>query len=210
MRTLYVIAHPESAHHVDGLVGGWYDSELTAGGLAAAAQIAEELRARIPDGAEVELFSSDLLRAQQAAEVIGARLGTVPVIDRALREKSYGVAEGKPQAWLRERFVTPPATGERLGHDEGIAGAETMGGLARRVYAAMDSILARGGEHQIIVTHGGTLTFVVGAFLGLPWETLGYARFRGPSGSITELREDDYFHNRELVGLGDTGHLRRE
>lgn len=26
-------------------------------------------------------------------------------------------------------------------------------------------------------------------------------------GSITELHEDDYFHNRQIVRLSDTGHL---
>ncbi|MEV8608555.1 hypothetical protein AB0383_11585 [Amycolatopsis sp. NPDC051373] len=31
--------------------------------------------------------------------------------------------------------------------------------------------------------------------------------FRAPSGSITTLREDDYFHGHQLVSLGDTRHL---
>lgn len=41
----------------------------------------------------------------------------------------------------------------------------------------------------------------------LPIESLGYARFHAAPGSITELREDDYFHNRQVVGLGDIRHL---
>lgn len=33
-RTIYVVTHPGATHHCEGLVGGWYDSDLTAKGLA--------------------------------------------------------------------------------------------------------------------------------------------------------------------------------
>uniref|UniRef100_A0AAU2W2P7 Phosphoglycerate mutase family protein n=1 Tax=Streptomyces sp. NBC_00008 TaxID=2903610 RepID=A0AAU2W2P7_9ACTN len=59
MRTLYVVTHPEATHHVEGVVGGGHDSRLTPDGIRAAVSIAHALRARIPDGAEVELVSSD-------------------------------------------------------------------------------------------------------------------------------------------------------
>ncbi|MTE17763.1 histidine phosphatase family protein [Streptomyces sp. TRM43335] len=207
MRTLHVVTHPEATHHVEGVVGGWHDSRLTPAGVRAAASIARALRTRIPDGAEVELFSSDLRRTRQTAEEIAELFGVRPIPDRRLREKSYGVAEGRPQEWLDRRFVPPPATGERLEHDEGVEGAETKAAWVRRVYAAMDEILRRPCEHQIIVTHGGSLTFVVAAWIGMPIESLGHVGFRAPSGSITTLREDDFFHNRQVADLGDTRHL---
>ena len=71
----------------------------------------------------------------------------------------------------------------------------------------MDAIARSDCEHQIIVTHGGAITFVVASWIKMPIESLGYARFHAPSGSITELREDDFFHNRQVVCLGDTSHL---
>ncbi|MFD0629471.1 histidine phosphatase family protein [Streptomyces sanglieri] len=92
-------------------------------------------------------------------------------------------------------------------HDEGVEGAETKAACARRIYAAMDEILQRPCAHQIIVTHGGSLTFVVASWIRMPIESAGYASFRAPSGSITTLREDDFFHNRQVVDLGDTRHL---
>ncbi|WP_414936372.1 histidine phosphatase family protein [Amycolatopsis sp. cmx-11-51] len=199
MRTVYVVTHPESTHHLDRLVGGWYDSELTPEGERAAVAIAESLHAKVPE--DVELYTSDLRRAARTAEVIGERLGVTPIPDRRLREKSYGEAGSKPQEWLDSRFVPPPAAGERLGHDEGIPGAETKGAMAARVYAAMDSILESDSEHQIVVTHGGALTFVIAAWIRMPLESAGYVDFRGPPGSVTVLREDDYFHNRQVVSL---------
>jgi probable phosphoglycerate mutase len=155
----------------------------------------------------VELFSSDLRRTRRTAEEIAELFGVTPVLDRRLREKSYGAAEGRPQAWLDQRFIPPPAVGERMGHDEGVPGAETKAACARRIYTAMDEILRRPCEQQIIVTHGGALTFVVAAWIRMPIESAGYVAFRVPSGSITTLREDDFFHNRQVVGLGDTRHL---
>jgi len=207
MRTLYVVTHPEATHHVEGVVGGWHDSHLTPAGVRAAASIAQALRARIPDTAEVELYSSDLHRTLRTAEEVAEVFGVKPVLDRRLREKSYGEAGGRPQEWLDRRFVPPPAVGERLDHDEGVEGAETKSELVKRIYAAMDEILQSPCAHQIIVTHGGSLTFVVTSWIKMPIEAVGYAGFRAPSGSITTLREDDFFHNRQVVSLGDTLHL---
>ncbi|MEV7904869.1 histidine phosphatase family protein [Streptomyces anulatus] len=207
MRTVHVIAHPEATHHVEGVVGGWHDSHLTPAGRLAAASAARTLRAAIPRAAEVELFSSDLLRARQTADAVGGVFGVEPILDPRLREKSYGEAEGRPQEWLDRRFVPPPAVGDRMGHHEGVSGSETKTAFAQRIYAALDEILRRPCEHQIIVTHGFALTFVVMSWFRMPIESLGYVNLRAPSGSITTLREDDFFHNRQLVGLGDTRHL---
>ncbi|WP_455410020.1 histidine phosphatase family protein [Streptomyces hiroshimensis] len=207
MRSIHVVTHPEASHHVEGLVGGWHDSHLTPAGLREAALIARALRTEIPEDAEVELISSDLLRTRRTAEEIAGVFGVEPVLDRRLREKSYGEAEGKPQEWLDKRFVAPPAAGNRMGHDEGVPGAETKAEFAERVYAAMDEILQRPCTHKIIVTHGFALTFVVAAWIRMPIESLGYINLRAPSGSITHLSEDDFFHNRRLDRLGDTRHL---
>ena len=207
MRNIYVLAHPEATHHVDGLVGGWHDSQLTAAGTRTATLIAEALRIMIPIGADAEVFSSDLQRAAQTASVVGDLLHVEPVFDRRLREKSYGQAEGRPQEWLDQRFVPPPAVGDRMQHDEGVLGSETKATFAQRIYAVMDAILESSCEHQVIVTHGFAVTFVLTSWIRMPIESLGYVNFRVAPGSITALREDDYFHNRQVVSLSDTSHL---
>lgn len=207
MRNLYVVAHPEATHHTDGLVGGWYDSELTARGRRHATAIATTVRRLVPDDARAELFSSDLRRTARTAQAIGAALDVEPVLLPDLREKSYGTAGGRPQAWLDERFVPPPAAGERMDHDEGIPGAETKLELATRIYRAMEKIIGRDCEQQVVVTHGGALTFVIAAWIRMPIDKAGYAAFRSTSGGITHLREDDFFHNRQVVSLNTVEHL---
>lgn len=208
VRSIYVVTHPEATHHTDGLVGGWYDSELTPRGRQDALTIADAIRQMVPSGASPQLFSSDLRRTAATAEPIGHALEVEPVFLPDLREKSYGEAGGRPQAWLTERFVPPPAAGERMAHDEGIPGAETRLDLATRIYRAMEQITARDCEHQVVVTHGGALTFAVAAWIRMPLPAAGHAAFRSTSGGITHLHEDDQFHNRQVVTLNDVSHLR--
>lgn len=207
MRNIHVVTHPEATHHIDGLVGGWFDSDLTDRGRAHAEQIAEALAGRIPANTPVEMFSSDLIRARHTAEIVAKRLGIDVSLDADLREKSYGEAGGRPQAWLDERFIPPPAAGERMRHDEGVPGAETKWQQAVRAYSALDRVLRSNVENQIVVTHGGTATFLIAAWIGMPVDSAGFVSFRVSSGSITSLREDDYFHNRGVVHLNDTAHL---
>jgi probable phosphoglycerate mutase len=194
-------------HHVDGLVGGWFDADLTGRGRAHASRIAETLSGQVPAGAAVDVYSSDLLRARRTAEVVGVRLGAGVRLDADLREKSYGEAEGRPKAWLAERFAPPPATGERLRHHEGVPGAETRWDLAVRAYAALDRILQSPVGHQVVVTHGGTVTFLLAAWIGMPIDAAGRVGFPVSPGSITVLHEDDHVHSRRIVRLNDTSHL---
>lgn len=220
MKRLFVVTHPEATHHVDGLVGGWFDSALTERGLRDAGRIAETLRSDFGlgsvdgagDGARpsagVRIVSSDLLRTRQTAEVIADALGVPVELERGLREKSYGVAEGRPQSWLDERFITPPSVGERMDHDEGIDGSETKLEWFTRVYAAMERLeestaaAAEDSLDLVIVTHGGTATPVIASWMRIPLTACAYAAFRVRSGSISLLTEDDRFHNRSLTVLG--------
>ncbi|WP_272948883.1 histidine phosphatase family protein [Kribbella capetownensis] len=86
MRHIYLVTHPEAQHHVDGIVGGWHDSELTARGHHQAESIAEVLASRI-GSRPVEVYSSDLRRASQAAEQIARRFSVEVRTDARLRER---------------------------------------------------------------------------------------------------------------------------
>jgi probable phosphoglycerate mutase len=41
----------------------------------------------------------------------------------------------------------------------------------------------------------------------MPVEAAGHVAFPVPSGSITTLREDGFFRNRAVLGVGDVAHL---
>lgn len=204
MRDIYVVTHTESQHHVEGRVGGWYDTGLTERGRRQADAVA----ARLSDLIEVDsprIVTSDLARARETAERIASRLGVSFTEMSDLREMSQGSAEGKPQAWLDERFIPAPED-NRLDFRSAL-GAETKREFAGHVYRAMDAILGADAPVQIVVTHGFTMTFVVAAWVRMPLEAAGYINLRATSGGITHLHEDDFFRNRQVRFLNETRHL---
>ena len=199
----------EATHDVDGLVGGWSPAQLTERGHRHAADVASRLRELVPDGTPVELFTSDLLRARQTAWAIGEVLGVDPVPLTDLRERCHGVADGRPRAWLDDHAVPPPGAGDRLEHDEGIEGAESRLAWATRVYRGLDRALASDCAHLVVVTHGGSLSYLVAAWLDVPLAATGRLSFRSRAGGVTHLREDDHVHDRQVVLLDDVSHLGR-
>ncbi len=204
MRDIYVVTHTESQHHVDGLVGGWYDSALTERGRRQADAVAARLGELI-EAPSVVVTASDLRRTRETAEPIAARFG-VPVLEsRDLREISFGPAEGKPQSWLDERFEPSPDD-NRLDFRNS-EGGETRRELATRIYRAVAGILERDASTQVVVTHGFAMTFVVAAWIGMPIDAVGSVNLRATSGGITHLHEDDFFRNRQVAFLNDARHL---
>ncbi|MFK4771458.1 histidine phosphatase family protein [Rhizobium sp. ZW T2_16] len=158
-------------------------------------------------GTSPEIFSSDLLRASQTAAIIADRLDCPVEATSDLRELSYGSAGGMRQACLDARQIPPPHD-DRLDHRGGIEDGETRREIAERVYRAMDRIVSRPCETQIIVTHGFALTFVIAAWIGMPIASVGHVSFPAKSGSITHLQQDDYWRSRAVLNLADTSHLR--
>lgn len=98
--------------------------------------------------------------------------------------------------------MPPPAVGDRMAHDEGIAGAKTKSIFPQRVYEATRVILESRCRHRAIVTHGA-LTFVGCTWITMSIESTDYVLFRVPPGSTSVLSEDDYFHNRTVAELGE-------
>lgn len=107
MKNLYVVAHTQSIHHVEGKVGGWFDTSLTELGRAQAVAVAGRL-AELLESATPAITSSDLRRARETAEIVAERFKCPLELTPDLRELSYGSAEGRPQRWLDDRFQPAP------------------------------------------------------------------------------------------------------
>ena len=156
--------------------------------------------------ADVALYTSDLARTVETAAPIAARLGVTATSLPDLREMSQGTAEGRPRAWLDERFVPAPET-NRLDHVS-VDGSETKRTLATRVFAAVDRITADPCATKVVVTHGYAMTFVIAAWIRMPIDAVGHVNFGASPGGITLLEEDDVHRNRAVRYLNDTSHLR--
>ena len=130
-RDIYVVTHAQSEHHVQGVVGGWHDTSLTELGRRQADLIAGRIT-ELVGAAPVEVWASDLKRAAETAGPIAGRLGVEPRLLSDLREKSLGVAGGRPIAWL-ERTLARPSVAETVGEARGFErGSVDVADLVRR------------------------------------------------------------------------------
>jgi len=204
MKDIYVVTHPESVHHLENKVGGWYDTGLTERGRTQAQQIAEKLHDLI--GSEKPKTStSDLKRAHETAKIIVKPWAGETRVDPDLREISYGIAEGQSETWLDEH-MSPAPDNNRLDHLN-IEGGESKRTFIARIYKAMDRIIADSHPIHIVVTHGFALTFVISRWIDLPVENAGFVNFRTNCGSITHLQQDEYWRNRGVRAVNDISHL---
>ena len=194
MNIIYVVSHTESEHHLSDLVGGWYDSELTEKGIADANGIAKALNS---EGDIEAIFSSDLKRARTTAKCIAKVVNAPITVSSALREMSFGDAEGKVQAWLHDR-IQPEDGDNRMDHRI-VNGAETKREFAGRIYHYLNRIELP--KSLVISTHSFAATYVIAWWIGMPLESVGYVNFGIKPGKITKLVKDDFFKNRAIAYL---------
>lgn len=143
-----LVRHGETDWNAQRRLQGATDVPLNDTGREQARDAGRRLADRA-DGAY--LAASDLSRARETAEIIGAELGLgEPATYSALRERSYGEAEGVGLDEFRRRFA---------GTD--IPGAETDEHLEQRLRAGLDAVAeaarAAGATHVIAVSHGGVI-----------------------------------------------------
>ena len=70
MKTIITIQHTESIHHTNGMVGSWTDWDLSELGKEQAHRIGKKMVKEF-QGWKFVMYSSDLKRAKQTAEIAG-------------------------------------------------------------------------------------------------------------------------------------------
>lgn len=178
-RIVHLVRHGESTWNAEArLQGQTAHVTLTDRGRAEARETAAVL-AGLVDGPAV-LWSSDLARAVETAEVIADELALLPVYDEALRELSYGEMEGRLLAGL------PCLDASAHGPDTRWPGGESLRDVYKRVGAFFDRGLSTAPRHVVVVSHGETLRIATALLLGLPVEQTSTEISR--NGSVLSLR----------------------
>jgi 2,3-bisphosphoglycerate-dependent phosphoglycerate mutase len=153
-----LVRHGETAWNLEKRIQGQVDIALNAQGVAQAVATAHWL-APHPIAA---LYSSDLLRAWQTAEQIGAAVGLTPLPATELRERRYGLFEGLTYDAARSQYPASYALFESR-HPEAIipGGGESLRQLHERATECLCRLAAQhAGQTVVLVTHGGVLDIV--------------------------------------------------
>jgi 2,3-bisphosphoglycerate-dependent phosphoglycerate mutase len=151
---ILLIRHGETLWNRAGRVQGWQDSPLTDIGRAQAEALAERL-----SGERIErLIASDLGRARQTAAPIASRLGIGIECDPGLRERNYGIFEGRTYGEIEREDPEAYAYIARRDPEYVIPGGESGATFSIRVLGALERIAAAHAGHRIaVVAHGGVL-----------------------------------------------------
>jgi len=170
----FILRHGEALSNKKDILSSWPERSrfpLTQKGKKQIKAVVKKLKSGPPSSclaglqrAKIDLiFSSDLLRTRQTAEIVGRGLKIKPKYDKRLREYNVGIFNGKTIKEFREHFpfekrfkIKPP-------------GGETYGEIKKRMYDFLKDIDRKYDKKSIlIISHQGTLTLLEGKVKGLP------------------------------------------
>lgn len=173
-RLLYLVRHGESTWNVLRRVQGqWAAPPLTARGR----QQAHGAAVAVAGSGAVRLLTSDAVRAQETSEIIGRQLGLHARREPLLRERNWGVLQGRPLA-------EASAVESSLRPDEPIPGGESRSGVRERLGRLLASpVIEQACGPVILVTHGDVIVEALRLWGGP--RGLGTVP---ENGSVTQLR----------------------
>ena len=198
---LLLVRHGETPWNVTLQYQGQGKVPLNERGLEQARRCAE----RLTRYGATALYSSDIVRAWQTAEVIGEALALKPIPMPELREIDVGQWEGHTPEELYRRFPDHMAEYRRDPARTVRLGGESYAQLQTRALVALNHIQERHQQDAAIVavSHGGTIRALLCHVIGLDLGNFG--RMWLDNGSITELRLGQ--SGWRLMRLNDNAHV---
>lgn len=164
----YIMRHGQALSNVKAYCSNWpekFKNPLTILGKEIVRESAEKLKNKLDgEGQSIDLiFSSDLLRAKQAAEITGKILELKPRFDKRLREINFGIFNNGPleKMWKHfkseeERIKLRPPRGETYSEI-----------LQRMVSFLKDTDKKYKEKNILIISHDGPLTLLQAKVMGL-------------------------------------------
>ncbi len=149
MTTLLLIRHGETDWNVEGRYQGQADPPLNARGLAQAHALAKQLQEKGPKPAVV--YASPLRRAWQTATIVAQAVAAPLKAEPRLKEIHLGAWEGVLATEIARRWPELFHAWEVAPWQTRPPGGETIAEVQRRVYAAVDDILARHPDQTVAV-----------------------------------------------------------
>lgn len=165
--TIRLIRHGETDWNRDHRWQGHADPPLNDEGRRQSRELADQLALEAADA----LYSSDLERARETAEIVAARLSLPIRLDPRLREVDVGEWSGLTMKEVEERY--PEGARRRAEGGTGWTDGEPREAMERRVLEVLNEIAAaHPGQTVLVVTHGGALRAV--------WSACGEPRDPSP------------------------------
>jgi broad specificity phosphatase PhoE len=176
------------------------DPPLSAEGRRQAELLGRRLAGRPLAG----FYASDLKRAFETAEAIGALVDLSPEPTPGLREIYLGDWEGLRTDEIAERFPDAWARWSEEPDWDLVPGGEGAARFEARVVATLDEISDRHPHGDVLaVTHGGVIQVALHRVIGRPSRGLFPFKIQNASISLIEAR----YGRMIIAGANDVGHL---
>jgi broad specificity phosphatase PhoE len=199
-RLVYLVRHGATDWNQAGRIQGQLDVPLNAEGRAQAQLVAQ----RLVSVAATALYSSDLLRAYETAQIIGQATGLAVIQKPGLREMHFGTWQGLTVQQIRERDPEIYAARRENPYEVPPPGGQTWQQFYQQAVRTLHDILQETDAQRLIVaTHSGVCTV-----LGLEALGLGYTGKRTFGNANCAVHTIAIEGERwQAVALNDVSHL---
>jgi broad specificity phosphatase PhoE len=188
---VWFVRHGQTAWNEQGRFCGHTDIPLSVRGGAQAEWLARFLHIAITR--PVHVYSSDLSRARETANVLAAPFHVPVQTSPAWREIDFGAFEGLTYQEVETRF--PGKLGFFMEPDRyAPLDGESLTHVVERTQAALTQLMGNESpsHDSIVVSHGGTLRALLCTLLGMPLRRQWQLRVDTASVSAVDLSFDEH------------------
>lgn len=199
--TFYIVRHGQTNWNILGKTQGHGNSDLTAKGIEQATELAESIVNYPID----YIYSSDLGRAVQTAQILGDKLNIKVEETEALREMGFGEWEGLLIDEIKTNYANVYTTWRNEPHLAQIPGGETLHLIKDRVDSFIQSLNEKyDDKHILLVTHSVTVRVMLLAFLNSGMENIYRIKQDNTALNIVEYRD----YGPVVIKMNDTSHIK--
>lgn len=198
--TIYIVRHGQTEWNLLGKTQGHGNSDLTPKGMEQAELLADSMTKYPID----YIYSSDLGRAYQTAEIIGNKLNIEVEKTEALREMNFGTWEGRIIKDIIEEDPELYKMWRNEPHLAKIPQGETLSQIKERTDAFIKEINEKyDGKHIVLVTHSLCARIMLLSFLDSDVKNIYRINQANTALNIIELRD----YGPVVMKMNDTTHI---
>ena len=198
--TIYIVRHGQTEWNLLGKTQGHGNSDLTPKGIEQAELLADSMTKYPID----YIYSSDLGRAYQTAEIIGYKLSIEVEKTEALREMNFGTWEGRIIKDIIEEDPELYKMWRNEPHLAKIPQGETLSQIKERTDAFIKEINEKyDGKHIVLVTHSLCARIMLLSFLDSDVKNIYRINQANTALNIIELRD----YGPVVMKMNDTTHI---
>lgn len=198
--TIYIVRHGQTEWNLLGKTQGHGNSDLTPKGIEQAELLADSMTKYPID----YIYSSDLGRAYQTAEIIGNKLSIEVEKTEALREMNFGTWEGRIIKDIIEEDPELYKMWRNEPHLAKIPQGETLSQIKERTDVFIKEINEKyDGKHIVLVTHSLCARIMLLSFLDSDVKNIYRINQANTALNIIELRD----YGPVVMKMNDTTHI---